>query len=154
MSLIPWKPFWEIDKLFDDDWSEDLTDRPRWGRILANQESSIIRAPKMDIYEENNNIVAEVELPKVDPKNIDLEIRDNILKLEARTEEKKEEKKKGYFRKEISSGFFKRILPLPAEVVADKAEADYKEGILKIIIPKVKVKKQINKAKKIKIKGK
>jgi len=106
----------------------------------------------MDIYEEGNNVVAKVELPGVDPKNIDAEVKDNVLKVEAKTEEKKEEKGKGYYRKEISAGYFKRAVPLPVEVIGEKADAKYEEGILKVVIPKKQVKKGKKKGTKIKVK--
>jgi len=169
MPIIPWKPFWDMDKWFEEEEPEEWFEehpffsprrfarefaRPRWGLLRRLEEIPMARTPRMDVYEDNGNVVVEVELPKIDPKNIDIEVKDNILKLEAKTEEKKEEKKKGYYKKEISSGFFKRILPLPVEVVGEKAEADYKDGILKITIPKAKPKKEEKKGVKIKIKGK
>lgn len=144
MPLIPRHPFWDLDNWFEN-W--DLPERffPKVPRI---------RTPKMDIYETEKNVVAEVELPGMDPKNIEVEVKDNVLKVEAKAEEKKEEKKKGYYRKEMSRGFYKRMIPLSVEVKGDKAEAKYEKGILKIVIPKVKpVKEKAKKGIKIKVKG-
>jgi HSP20 family protein len=148
MPIIPWKPFWDI---FEDE--EDWFGRPRWGLRKFSEEMPLVRTPKMDIYENNGNVVVEAELPRIDPKNIDIEVKDNVLKVEAKTEEKKEEKGKGYYRKEISSGYFRRALPLPVEVIGEKAEASYREGILKITIPKVQAKKEEKEGIKIKVKG-
>jgi len=149
MPIIPWRPFKDLDRWFEDwEWPEDWFERPRWGRLLP-----VLRTPKMDIYEEGDNVVAEVELPGVDPKNIEVEVKDNTLKVEAKGEEKKEEKKKGYYRKELSKGYYKRVIPLPVEVKGEKAEAEYKEGMLKIVIPKVKPPKKKEKGVKIKVKG-
>jgi HSP20 family protein len=145
MPLIPYRPFWDLDRWFEE-W-------PEWGdrwfpRIPA------FRTPKMDIFEDNGNVIAEVELPGVDPKNIEVEVKDNVLKVEAKTEEKKEEKKKGYYRKELSRGYYKRAVPLPVEVQGEKAKANYQEGILKVVIPKIKPKKkEAKKPVKIKVKG-
>ena len=148
MPIVPWRPFWDMEKWFEgEEWPEEFFGRPRLGRIW-----SAIRTPRMDIYEEGNNVIAKVELPGVDPKNIDIEVKDNVLKVEAKTEEKKEEKKKGYYRKEISTGYFKRAIPLPAEVSGDKADANYEEGILKVVIPKKQIKKAEKKGVKIKVK--
>ncbi len=147
MSIIPWRPFGDIDKFFDDEWLEDWFERPRWGRLVP-----AMRTPKMDIYEDNGNLVAEVELPGVDPKNINVEVKDNYLKVEAKKEEKKQEKEKGYYRKELSRGYFKRVVLLPEKVKGEKAEAEYKEGILKVIIPKEKPEKKEEKGIKIKVK--
>ena len=92
MPIIPWKPFWELERWFEEEWPELEWPEFRFPRI---------RTPRMDIYEEGNNIVAEVEIPGIDPKNIEVEVKDNILKVEAKEEEKKEVKEKGYFKKEI-----------------------------------------------------
>ena len=107
----------------------------------------------MDIYETDGEVVAEIELPGVDPKNIETEVKDNYLRVEAKAEEKKEEKGKGYYRKELSKGYYKRVVPLPVEVIGDKAEAEYNEGILKVTIPKKKPVKEEKKPIKIKVKG-
>ncbi len=147
MPIIPWRPFWDIDRWFDEEWP-DIWERPRMRRFAR------IRAPKMDIYETEKEVVARVELPGVESKNINIEVEDNTLKIEAKTEEKKEEKKKGYYRKEISSGFYKRVVPLPAEVIGKEAKADYVEGILTITIPKIKPKKEKKKVIKVKVKDK
>lgn len=147
MALIPYKPFGDLEKWFEDDW----TDFPeRWFARTPE-----FKAPKMDIYEDKGNVVANVEIPGVDPKDIDVEIKNNVLKIEARTEEKKEDKGagKGYYRKEISKGYYKRAVSLPVEVQEKKAEADFKEGILKIVIPKAEKGKGKDKPEKIKVKS-
>jgi len=149
MSLIPYRPFWDIEKWFEEgpeEWSERLL--PGISRF------PMIKTPKMDIYEDDGNVVAKVELPGVDPKNIEIEVKDNYLKVAASTEEKKEEKRKGYYRKELSQGYYRRVVPLPAEVVGEEADASYEDGILKVVIPKTKPKKEGKKPIKIKVKGK
>ncbi|HDJ30428.1 MAG TPA: Hsp20/alpha crystallin family protein [bacterium] len=135
MSLIPYRnPFWELERWFEEEWPS-------------------MKTPKMDIYEKDGKVIAEVELPGVDPKNIEVEVKNNILKVEAKSETSKEEKKKGYYRRELSRGYYQRAVPLPVEVIDEKAEAEYADGILTITIPKAKPEKK-EKAKKIKIKVK
>ena len=151
MPLIPWRPFWDLEKWFEEEWPEEWFGGA--GLLKKLREGvPMIRTPRMDIYEDNGNVVAEVELPGVDPKNIEVEIKDNALKIEAKTKEKKEEKGKGYYRKEISAGLFKRIVSLPSEVLGEKANAEYGDGILKVVIPKAKPKKEKKKPIKIKVK--
>ena len=136
-----------MERWFDEEWPDVWA----WPRHRLRRFARM-RAPRMDIYETDKDVVAEVELPGIDPKNINVEVQDNILKVEAKGEEKKEEKKKGYYRKEISAGYYRRAVPLPAEVLGNKAQADYKEGILKVTIPKARSQKE-KKAIKIKVKG-
>ena len=120
MSLIPYKPFGDIERFFED-WDLSETSSPR-----------------MDVYETEKDIVVEAELPGTDPKNIDVEVTDKAVKIEAKREEEKKEEKKGYYRRELSKGYCKRVIPLPAEVIENKARAEYKDGLLKISVPKAK----------------
>ncbi|HHE76712.1 MAG TPA: Hsp20/alpha crystallin family protein [Candidatus Parcubacteria bacterium] len=143
MPLIPWKPFRDLDNFFED-----------W-ELPEHFLSAVpaVKAPRMDIYEEKGNIVAEAELPGVDPKNIDVEVKDNLLKVETKTEETKEEKEKGYYKKEMSKGYYKRIVSLPAEVMGEKAAATYDKGVLRIVIPKAKPKPGKEKGVKVKVRS-
>jgi len=143
MPIIPWRPFWDIERWFEEEWPEW-----EWQREII----PTVRTPRMDIYETDDKVVAEVELPGVKPENINVEVKNDILKIEAKAEEKKEEKGKGYYRKEMGTRYFKRTVSLPTEVIGEKAEAEYSDGILKVTIPKAKPKEV--KEKKIKIKVK
>jgi len=147
MPIIPWRPFWDIERWFEEMEPEEWFERPRWGRLLP-----MIRTPRMDIYETDDKVIAEVELPGVDPKNINVEVKENVLRVEAKTEEKKEEKGKGYYRRELGARYFKRAVSLPTEVIGEKAEAEYEGGVLKVTIPKTKPKKVEKKKIKIKVK--
>ncbi len=144
MSLIPWRPFWGMDKWFEEEprlWEDFEGDFP-------------MIQPRMDIYKTDKDIVAEIELPGVDPEKINAEVEDNVLKIQADQEMKKENKEKDYYRKEISSTYYKRIIPLPVKVKEDKAEASYEDGMLKIVIPRKEEKEKKNKKLKIKVKNK
>jgi len=132
MPLIPYhNSLWNLDDFFD-------------------EEKFFVKTPRVDVYETTGKVMAEIELPGVDPKNIEIEVSDNTVRIRAKNESKEEEKKKGYYRKEISKGYYERIVPLPVQAIGDKAKAVYKEGILKIAIPKVKSSKE-KKTKKVKI---
>jgi HSP20 family protein len=140
MPIIPWKPFWDIERWFEEFWPEEL-----------EFEKFPLRVPRMDMYEKDGKIIAEVELPGMNVDDIDVEVEDNHLKIEAKKEEKEEEKEKGYYRKEIKRGYFKRVIPLPDKVKPEDIEATYEGGILKIVLPVEKTEKK--KGVKIKVKG-
>ena len=142
MALVPYHPFDELEKIFDN-WMAKFQED-------SFPEAFSIEEPKMDIFEQDGKLVAKTEMPGIDPKTINVSIENNMLKVEAKKEEQKEEKKKGYYRKEIKSGYLKRIVALPVEVMSDKAEANYKDGVLTVEIPKVA--KLPKKEKKIKVK--
>ena len=144
MALVPYHPFDELEKIFDS-WMAKFQED-------SFPEAFSIEEPKMDIFEQGGQLVVKTEMPGIDPKTINVSIENNMLKLEARKEEKSEEKKKGYYRKEIKSGYLKRVVALPVEVVSDKAEASYKDGVLTIEMPKIA--KLPKKEKNIKVKVK
>ena len=128
MSLIPWKPFSDLDKFFnEDDWLLPVFPRIDIGK------------PAMDIYETDKNVVAEVNIPDFDPEKVDVSVEDNVLRVSGKMEEKKEEKEKGYWRKEIRKGSFERMMRLPVAVKENKVDAVYEKGVLKITMPKVKI---------------
>ncbi len=140
MPIIPWRPFSDLEKFFEEDW------------FLPAFPSIKIIEPAMDIYETDKEVIAEINLPGVDPEKIEVSVKNQILTVSGKVEEKKEEKEKGYWRREIRKGSFERMVRLPAPIKEDKVEANYEKGILKITMPKVETKKE--KAVKIKIKGK
>src|SRR6185295_14884314 len=87
----------------------------------------------VDLYEEKENLVAEMNLPGIDPKQIDITFQNGSLRIFGK---RIEEKEKGYFRKEIHRGEFERVIQLPFEVKTEKTEAHYNGGVLKILMPK------------------
>ena len=105
--------------------------------------------PALDIYQDDKNIIVEAQLAGVEPKNVELSVKNDVLILKGSIEKKTEIDEKNYYRKEIRSGNFNRSVALPATVIADKAEAIYENGVLKITIPKET--KEISKEIKIKL---
>jgi len=129
MSLVPWKPFSDLDKFFnDDDWLLPIFPRMDIGK------------PAMDVYETDKNVVAEVNIPDFDPEKIDVSVKGGILRVSGKMDEEKEKKGKGYWRKEIRKGSFERMMRLPVAVKEDKVDAVYEKGVLKITMPKAKTK--------------
>jgi len=140
MALIPWKPFNELGRFFEDD---------DWFLPVIHHRGPF--SPVMDLYETSKNVVAEINLPGIDPKNVNVSIDKQLLTITGSVEEKKEEKERGYWRKEIHKGSFSRTLQLPVPVDEDKIDATYENGVLRVVMPKIK-KESVKKAVKIKIK--
>jgi len=137
MPLIPYRPFWDLEKWFEKEWED-------WDRYLTTRFPKFfgqMETPKVDLYEKEGKIIAEVAVPGMKPEEINVEVEDNVLKIEGKKEERKEEEKKGYYRKEISAGFFRRIIPLPEEIKKESVQATLEEGILKIVMEKAKKEK-------------
>lgn len=139
MSLIPWRPFSDFDKFFEnDDWVMPIFPRTDFTK------------PAMDIKETDKEVIAEVELPGFDPEKVEVTVEDNVLHVSGTMDEKKEEKEKGYWRKEIRKGSFERMVRLPVPVKEDSVEATYEKGVLKIVMPKAEAKQTSKVAIKVK----
>lgn len=103
--------------------------------------------PAVDISEDKDNVYIDADMPGFEQKDISLSVNEDQLLLSANREEVKEEKKKNYYRSERSSGTFYRELYLPSIVDASRAKASYRNGVLKVTLPK----RETEKGKEIKI---
>ena len=90
------------------------------------------RAPSVDVREEEGRYLLEAELPGLTEKDVDVKVEDNLLTITSAQEVKQEEKKNGYLMKERRSASF--VLPKDAE--KEKIEANFKNGLLTLEIPK------------------
>jgi len=105
--------------------------------------------PPLDISETDESIIIKVEVPGIEPKDIDISVRGDILMIRGEKMAEKEEKGRSYHFIERSCGYFSRSVALPAVVKPDQAKAEYKKGVLEIVLPKY----EKPAAKKIPVKG-
>lgn len=93
-----------------------------------------VNLPTTDVYTKDNELVVEAHLPNFDQKDIDIEVEDNALVVNAERHEKKEDKAKHYVVRESSSSFYRRIA-LPKRTDAEKIAAHLENGLLTVRIP-------------------
>jgi HSP20 family protein len=93
-------------------------------------------APAVDIFEQDGNIVLKAELPGIDPKDVDVRVENNVLTLRGERKLDSEVKKEGYHRVERAYGTFGRSFTLPTVVDTEKIKAEYKDGVLRVALPK------------------
>jgi len=105
------------------------------GFEMTNVETSDWQ-PKVDIIEEAGQFVAKIDIPGVDPKDINISFDNNALTIKGEKETEHKEKKDTFIRYERSKGSFYRRIMLPDVVDADKISAKNKNGVLVITIPK------------------
>jgi HSP20 family protein len=129
MSLIKWDPFRELNmfpvrfgRFLDKDWEKAMS-TTAWN-------------PSVDIFENDSDIVVKVEAPGMNAKDFDLRIENNVLMVKGERTFEKETKEENYHRVEREYGSFSRSFALPTAVKEDKVTAEYKDGILKIVLPK------------------
>ena len=92
--------------------------------------------PNMDISETKDSLVAKVEVPGMDPKDIQISLQENLLTIKGEKRQEKEEKDEHYHRVERAYGVFTRSVRLPVAVDASKVTASFKNGLLTVTLPK------------------
>lgn len=92
--------------------------------------------PKVDIFEEADRYVVKAELPGVDKDKIAIDVNGRVLTVKGERSNENEVKEKNYYRRECSYGSFQRSFTLPAETDSEQIKAEYKDGVLKLDIPK------------------
>lgn len=134
MTQLMMRPIWstrfpslmgEIDNLFDNFFGQkefqDL--QKQW-------------VPALDVHESKKDVVVSMDAPSIDPKEVEITITDNRLVVRGEKKAEEDIKEQNCHRSERFYGVFQRTIQLPTEVVGDKAKATYKDGVLRITIPK------------------
>ena len=118
-----WDPFSEMSRLQDEmsRWSGD-----RRGGFV----------PPVDIYEDKEAIFVKAELPGVKVDDVHISVENNLLTIRGDRKLEREEKKDNYHRIERTYGSFTRSFTLPSTVQTDQIDADMKDGILTLRLPK------------------
>lgn len=134
MAIIRWDPFRDLitlrekmNRLFE----EAFTSRGEEKELISSSWT-----PSVDIYETENALVLNAELPGLDEDDIEIKIEDNTLSIKGERKFEKETKEENYHRIERAYGSFYRSFSLPSYVDQDKIEAEHENGILKITMPK------------------
>jgi HSP20 family protein len=139
MKLVRWNPVQdvvssfarELDPFFRDGFFSD-----RWFHFPLSRSWESSWTPLVDVEEREDEVVIHAELPGMKKKDIDVAVENNVLTIRG---EKKMERRNGdgdCYRSERFFGKFERSFSLPATVVAEKAGAEFKDGVLTITLPK------------------
>jgi len=126
-------PFQEMDSIFED---LDRTLDRFFGRPFRERRREGMRAPALDMRDLGDRYLIEAEIPGIDKDDIEIELRDDSMVIEAETTEETEEEGEDYLRKERGYRSFYRQLPVPEEVEEEEITAELDRGILKIDLPK------------------
>ena len=132
-ELTTWRPLRDLDRMrseMDRLWEAFFEGRPR----RRTDEAEWL--PSVDVSETKNDIVVKAELPGMDPKDIDISLSDGHLIIRGEKKQEREENEEDYHFIERSYGSFTRSIQLPKQVKHDKINASYKNGILKVVLPK------------------
>jgi HSP20 family protein len=127
ISRRSFRPFY-VPNVFDDDFFPVISDRT----------SSM---PAVNIREDEKSYVLDLAIPGMDKKDLKIDINEDVLTISSETKSETEESKDGYKRKEFSYSSFCRSFYIPENVERDKIEANYKDGVLSVALPKQKEEK-------------
>lgn len=94
--------------------------------------------PAVDLVDSAEEYVLTAELPGIDPKDVDISIEENVLYIRGEKREEYEEKEPKYHLFERVYGNFERTFTLPPSIEADKIRAEFKNGVVKVHMPKTK----------------
>jgi len=95
-------------------------------------------SPKVDVVETETEIRVSAELPGMDEKDIDVSLTKDALTIKGEKKVEKNESDKDYYRMERSYGSFSRTIPLPVQVDPDQVSAEFRKGVLTVVLPKAK----------------
>ena len=127
-------------------WNHDF-----FGDFLENFRDLKMEEPKLEVKENEKNYLVRGEFPGYGKDEINAEVVDGVLKLHAEHKDEKwdQDEDEGWRSIETRSGSYTRSFQLPEDVMADKAKAEMKDGVLRITLPKNP--KEVKRAKEIKI---
>jgi HSP20 family protein len=133
MNIVRWTPFHDMTLLQSQ--MNRLFDGPLQG-WPSQVDGTCDWVPPADIHETDNDLIITTDLPGVDPKNIDIRVEKNVLSITGERNFEREVEDKNFHRVEQMYGGFARSFMLSTPVQADKIQATYKDGVLRMSLPK------------------
>ena len=129
-ELVPWRPLRELKREMDRLWNEFF------GRERLPEPFETEWMPALDVSETKEAVIVRADVPGIDPEDLEITISGNVLTIKGEKKQEHEEKGENFYRVERSYGSFVRSVQIPTEIETDKIEASYKNGVLKITLPK------------------
>ena len=134
-NLTRWEPAREMltlreamDRLFNDAFTRPLS--------MMREGGSAWSSPAIDMYQTDNEVVVKAALPGLKPDEVQIHVNNDILTIRGEMKHEDERKDQSWHIRERGWGAFERSVTLPSGVVADRANADFENGILTITLPK------------------
>ncbi|MGA2090764.1 MAG: Hsp20/alpha crystallin family protein [Endomicrobiales bacterium] len=139
MYLIPWKKrenFHDLENIKDEINRLFKSSMRRW----EDDDKGLLESdwnPTIEIQESKDNVVVVADLPGVAKEDIDVAVDGDLLTIKGEKKQEKEAKEKDFIRTERFYGSFTRSITLPCAVEATAVDAQYKDGVLKLVLPKI-----------------
>ena len=134
-TIVRWDPFRDLVTIQDE--LNRLFGRTFTGGEQLRPGASGSWMPAMDVYETEDEIVATLELPGIDPDDVEVSVEDSTLSISGKREFTSEVKEENFHRVERRYGSFARAVTLPQTADTEKVKASFDRGVLTVEIPKV-----------------
>lgn len=120
----------QIDRLFDD----IVHEQPQLGIFSKISES--LWSPAIELQETETELLLKVQLPGINPEELDIQVSENAVFLSGEHKEQKKTDEQGVFRSEFHYGQFKRVVPLPIAIQREQVKAEMTTGLLTLTMLK------------------
>lgn len=132
-------PFDEMERVFERIFPRGWLRPLAWESPLLSEFAEPLQMgmPRVDVLDGEDNVVIRAEVPGVDKKDLEVSVNEISVSIKGKVMREAKEEKGDYYRCEISSGEFSRTIGLPCAVDASKANAQLKDGMLELTLPKI-----------------
>lgn len=133
MALIRWQPFQEMETLRRqmDQMFDELAGFQR------GESANLTWKPAVELEDAGERLILRAEIPGVEAKDLDIDVSRDAVAIRGENRYEKKIEDKGFFRSEFRYGKFERVIPLPVEIENEQVQAEFKNGILTLNLPKV-----------------
>ncbi len=128
-----WDPAKDLERFRSE--IDDLLERFRFRAFRPKEAKAGALVPSLESFADDGKFVVRLDIPGVDPKDIEVNVSEGMLSVRAKREETQEIKKKDYIRREVRYGYFERAMSLPKGVKAEDVKATYGDGVLELTAP-------------------
>ncbi len=146
MALMRWQPFREIDTLQRE--MNQLFDTLAPSTSSGNGESRLSFMPAAEIHETPEAVHLKLEIPGIKAEDLDIQVTRNSVSISGERKSENKTESNGVTRSEFRYGRFQRVIPVASQIESDAVEANYKDGVLELTLPKA----ETEKSKSVKVK--
>ena len=134
MALVRWQPFREMSGLQRDmnRWFDDM-----FSSFNPQDTMEALFAPSAELEDTPSSYILKLEVPGIDPADLDIEVTDESISIRGERKSESKTDDNGVTRTEFHYGQFHRVIPFSTKIDKESVDADYRDGILMLTLPKV-----------------
>jgi HSP20 family protein len=146
MAITRWEPFAELERWEPFRWepTREIEQLQRqinqmFERLVPSdngEAGALVFMPSAEMEETNDTVLLKLEIPGLEAKDLDISVTEDAVSISGERKSETKTEEKGMFHSELRYGKFQRQIPLPAHIQTDKAQAEYKNGMLTLTLPK------------------